>query len=201
VETDTSDYAPILSTFNASSELHPVTVHSQMFSSAELNYDVHDKEILAILGRLCPPNRHCHPPQELGVLFHYEVVNPTTGPMVRIPLPVSPGYTFRPGTLSTNPDTLTRRWDVYLEEGGNNYGQVNPQNFKCIFTNQHLSESLRATSLLSPVLRASTIMDSEKLHADILAHLSSDPVAQKHLGDTSDPRWTQTDEGLLRHDS
>jgi hypothetical protein len=43
-------------------------------------------------------------------------------------------------------------------------------------------------------------MESEKLHADILAHLTSDPVAQKHLGDTSDPRWTQTDDGFLRHD-
>jgi hypothetical protein len=28
------------------------------------------------------------------------------------------------------------------------------------------------------------IMDSEKLHANILAHLASDPMAQKHLGDT-----------------
>jgi Integrase zinc binding domain len=45
-------------------------------------------------------------------------------------------------------------------------------------------------------------MDSEKkLHADILAHLASDPVAQKHLGNTSDPRWTQTDNGFLHHNS
>jgi hypothetical protein len=43
------------------------------------------------------------------------------------------------------------------------------------------------------------IMDSKKLHADILAHLASDPMAQKHLGDTSDPRWTQTNDGFLRH--
>jgi Integrase zinc binding domain len=44
-------------------------------------------------------------------------------------------------------------------------------------------------------------MDSEKLHANILAHLESDPVAQKHLGDTSDPRWMQTNDGFLCHDS
>jgi Integrase zinc binding domain len=43
-------------------------------------------------------------------------------------------------------------------------------------------------------------MDSEKLHADILAHLASDPMAQKHLGDTSDPRWTQTNDSFLRYD-
>jgi Integrase zinc binding domain/Integrase core domain len=43
-------------------------------------------------------------------------------------------------------------------------------------------------------------MDSEKLHADILANLASDPVASRHLGDSSDPRWTQTADGFLRHD-
>jgi RNase H-like domain found in reverse transcriptase len=50
VETDASDYAlgAILLTFDASRELHPVAFHSQTFSGAELNYDVHDKELLAI---------------------------------------------------------------------------------------------------------------------------------------------------------
>jgi Integrase zinc binding domain len=89
---------------------------------------------------------------------------------------------------------------VYLKEGGNDYDQVNLQNFRRIFTNQQLSESLWVTSLFGPILQASMIMDSKKFHADILAHLTSDPVAQKHLGDTSDPRWTQIDDGFLRHD-
>ena len=66
---------------------------------------------------------------------------------------------------------------------------------------QQLSESLRATSLLIPTLRASVLMDSEQLHADILAHLSSNPVAQKHIRITFDPRWMQSDDGFLRHDN
>jgi Integrase zinc binding domain len=44
-------------------------------------------------------------------------------------------------------------------------------------------------------------MDSEKLHANILAHLASNPVASRHLGDSSDPRWMQTEDGFLRHDN
>jgi Reverse transcriptase (RNA-dependent DNA polymerase)/RNase H-like domain found in reverse transcriptase len=50
VETNASDYAlgAILSMFDASGELHPVVFHSRTFSGAELNYDVHDKELLAI---------------------------------------------------------------------------------------------------------------------------------------------------------
>ena len=51
VETDASDYAlgAILSTTSDSdNEVHPIAFHSQTFTSTELNYDVHDKELLAI---------------------------------------------------------------------------------------------------------------------------------------------------------
>jgi RNase H-like domain found in reverse transcriptase len=50
MEIDVSDYAlgAILLTFDASGELHPLTFHSRTFSGAELNYDVHDKELLVI---------------------------------------------------------------------------------------------------------------------------------------------------------
>ncbi|CDO75982.1 hypothetical protein BN946_scf184820.g2 [Trametes cinnabarina] len=50
VETDTSDYAiaGILSVTTESGELHPIVFHSRTLSGAELNYDTHDKELLAI---------------------------------------------------------------------------------------------------------------------------------------------------------
>ena len=50
LETDTSDYAlvAILSLITKEGKLHPITFHSQTFSSSKLNYDVHDKELLAI---------------------------------------------------------------------------------------------------------------------------------------------------------
>jgi hypothetical protein len=50
VETDASDYtlAAILSMITPDGELHPIAFHSWTFSGAELNYDVHDKELLAI---------------------------------------------------------------------------------------------------------------------------------------------------------
>jgi hypothetical protein len=97
-------------------------------------------------------------------------------------------------------DMLTRRWDVYLKEGGSDYGTMNLQNLRPISTNTQLSESLRATSLIIPALLASIIMDSEKLHADIQAQLASDPVAKVHIGNTSDARWTQSDDGFIQHD-
>jgi len=50
VETDTSDYAltAVLSITTPNGELHPIAFHSWTFSAPELNYDVHNKELLAI---------------------------------------------------------------------------------------------------------------------------------------------------------
>jgi RNase H-like domain found in reverse transcriptase len=50
VETDASDYAlgAILSLFDEEGVLHPVAFHSRTFTGAKLNYNVHDKELLAI---------------------------------------------------------------------------------------------------------------------------------------------------------
>ena len=50
VETDASDYAlgAILSIQLDSGEIHPVAFHSCTFTAPEINYDTHDKELLAI---------------------------------------------------------------------------------------------------------------------------------------------------------
>jgi len=50
METNASDYtlAAILSIVNEENEVHPVAFHSHTFTAAELNYDTHDKELLAI---------------------------------------------------------------------------------------------------------------------------------------------------------
>jgi len=50
METDASDYtlAAILSIVTKDNEIHPIAFYSWMFSALELNYDVHDKELLAI---------------------------------------------------------------------------------------------------------------------------------------------------------
>ena len=47
---DASDYAldAILSLQLDSGEIHPVAFHSCTFTRPELNYDTHDKELLAI---------------------------------------------------------------------------------------------------------------------------------------------------------
>ena len=50
VETNASDYAlaAILPVYTSDREIHPIAFHSQCFNSAVLNYEMHDKKLLAI---------------------------------------------------------------------------------------------------------------------------------------------------------
>ena len=50
VETDTSDYAlaAVLSIHTPDGDYHPVTFHSQTFKDVKTNYNVHNKELMAI---------------------------------------------------------------------------------------------------------------------------------------------------------
>ena len=50
METNVSDYAlaAILFIMTKDNEIHPVAFHSRTFSAPELNYDIHNKELLAI---------------------------------------------------------------------------------------------------------------------------------------------------------
>jgi len=50
MKTDTLDYALIiiLSIVNKGNEVHPVAFHFCTFTIAELNYNIYDKELLAI---------------------------------------------------------------------------------------------------------------------------------------------------------
>ena len=51
IEADASDFAlgSILSQQGDDEKLHPVAFHSRKFDTAESNYEIHDKELLAIV--------------------------------------------------------------------------------------------------------------------------------------------------------
>ena len=57
-----------------------------------------------------------------------------------------------------------------------------------MFTNQQLAVSLRATILFTLLLRAVSMMESEKLHSNICSALPADPTTSAYLNsDKSDP--------------
>jgi hypothetical protein len=53
VETDVSDFAigAVLSEV-IDGRLHPIVFYSSQMDKAEINYDIHDEEVLAIIGAL-----------------------------------------------------------------------------------------------------------------------------------------------------
>src|SRR6266850_668260 len=211
IKTDASDYAlaAVLSITTPTGELHPIAFHSQTFSAPELNYDVHDKELLVIFEAFKRWRHYLE-----GSALPIDVVTDhrnlqyfsTTKILTRWQARWSEYLSafnliirFRPGKLGTKPDALTRRWDVYLKEGNSDYATVNPQNYRLVFTSEQLASSLRATTLSIPALRGSLIMDAERLHSDIRSQLREDPVSAEHLDNQSDPKWTLDPDGLLRH--
>ena len=51
IETDASDFAlgAVLLQLGDGEKLHPIAFHSRKFSATEINYEIHDKEFLAIV--------------------------------------------------------------------------------------------------------------------------------------------------------
>src|SRR5882724_11758279 len=154
VETEASDYAltVVLSITTSDGDLHPIAFHSWTFSAPELNYDVHDKELLAIFEAF---KRWRHYLKGSGLpidvvtdhwnLQYFSTTKILTCRQARWSKYLS-GFNlvihFHPGKLRTKPNTLTRRWDVYLKEGNSDYASVNPQNFCPVFTSKQLALSL-----------------------------------------------------------
>ena len=192
VETDASDYAlgAILSLQLDSGEIHPVAFHSWTFTPPELNYDTHDKELLAIFEAFHVWRHYLKGSGiPIDVLTDHKNLEyfSTTKVLTRRQARWSEYLSqfnlvirFRPGKLGTKPDALTRRWDVYPKGGNSDYASVNPSNLQPMFTQEQISISLHATQLLEPVLWASVIMDQEQLNSDILSALLDGPIYIAH---------------------
>src|SRR5882672_12508820 len=150
VETDASDYAltAVLSITTPNGELHPIAFHSWTFSTLELNYDVHDKELLAIFEAF-KQWQHYLEGSGLPIDMVTNHQNLQYFSMTKILMHQQACWSeylssfnliirFHPRKLRTKPNALTRQWDVYLKEGNSNYASVNPQNFRPVFTSEQL---------------------------------------------------------------
>ena len=181
-------------------------------TAPELNYDTHDKELLAIHESFQAWRHYLEgSTTPIDVITDHKNLEYFTGTKIlthqqarwsEFLCQFNLIVRFRPGRLGAKPDALTRRWDVYPKEGDRDYARINPHNFRPIFTQEQLVSSLRATYLAAPVLRASTMYDAKQLHNDILSALPSDSLASVHLStsEPSDSRWSIDSDGFLRLD-
>ena len=212
VETDASDYAiaGILSITGSDKVLRPVAYYSRTLSALELNYDTHNKELLAIfeafkhwqhyLEGSTTPVDVVTDHKNLEYFSSSKVLTRHQARWSEYLSQFNLTIRFRPGCLGAKPNALTRRWDIYPKEGDRDYAQVNPHNLQPMFTQEQLVSFLRATILLTLAIRAAILVNVEQLHKDILTALPSNPIALNHKSDSSDSWWSTDSAGLLRLD-
>ena len=121
VETDASDYvsAGILSQFDDNGILHPVAYFSKKHSSAECNYEIYDKELMAIIRAFEEWRPHLESAQGvIDVLSDHKNLEyfTTTKLLNRRQARWSEFLSrfnfkikYRPGKAGGKPDALTRR--------------------------------------------------------------------------------------------
>jgi RNase H-like domain found in reverse transcriptase/Reverse transcriptase (RNA-dependent DNA polymerase)/Integrase zinc binding domain len=215
IETDASDYAlaAILSQVESNGEIHPVTYLSQTFSDTELNYDTHNKELMAIYEEFKAWQHYLK-----GTKVPIDVITDhknleyfcTTWILSRRQARWSTFLSrfnmvirFRPGRLRTKPDALTCHPDLYPKWEGKPYGTVNPPNCCPVFSSTQLFASLRATAMLLVALCGIITMDIEELQKDILAAYDTDPAVQSFGADSNNSKyscWSVDDVGFVRID-
>ncbi|KAH0604570.1 uncharacterized protein H6S33_006947 [Morchella sextelata] len=129
LETDASDFvaAAVLSQKDDQGILHPVAFYSHKMRPAECNYDIYDKELLAIVCAFEEWRKYLEPSnQEITVycdhknLEHFMSTRILNRRQARWSLTLSSSnfvVTYRPGTKNGKPDALTRRSGDLPKEG------------------------------------------------------------------------------------
>jgi hypothetical protein len=130
VETDASDFAlgGTLSQTADDKKLHPNAFHSRKFSPAEINYEIHDKELLAIVDCFKAWRRYLEGSLHMVQLFtdhknlEYfmttKVLNRRQACWAQELAGVDFKMFYRKGTSNGEPDALSRRPEYCPEKGG-----------------------------------------------------------------------------------
>jgi RNase H-like domain found in reverse transcriptase len=213
IETDASNYAlaAILSQVESNGEIYLVTYLSRTFSDTELNYDTHDKELMAIY-EVFKAWRHYLEGTEVPIdvvmdhknLEYFCTTQILSRRQARWSTFLS-GFNmvirFRPGRLGTKPDALTRWPDLCPKGEGKPYGTVNPQNCCPVFSSTQFSTSLQATAMLPVALHGFITMNIEELQKDILTACDTDPAVQSFCADPDNSKylhWSVDDVGFVQ---
>ena len=129
IETDASDYAvgAIHSQRQKNGRVHPVAFLSRKFSPAEMNYDIHDKEMVAILLafqkwlhklKLCEQEiLVCTDHKNWEYFTTSKLLSRRQSRWFKFLAEFNLVVRNRPGNKNGKPDALSRRWDLHPKEG------------------------------------------------------------------------------------
>ena len=173
LETDASNLAlaAILS-IRTEGDIHPIAFHSQSLHAAELNYDVHDKELLAIveafkkwqhyLERTATPVEVITDHKNLTYFCSSKLLTQRQARWSEYLSQFNFSIKFRLGRLGKKPDALTCHWDIY-----NRVDVPSKMAKQLMFTPEQLTDAVTETSALTLKLQAVTVTDPTKLLMDI----------------------------------
>ena len=219
LETDASDYAvgAVVSQRDpGSGRLHPITFHSRKFNSAELNYEIYDKEMLAIVETM---DRYRHYFEGLGqtttifsdhrnLLWFTEtkVYNRRQARWAEKLSRFNFTIVFRPGKQGGKPDALSRRPDYTLGKDASERTMtfLRPEQVDTSLLPHDdpvLASYCLAAAEATPAVGAITIGGNETLAAQIRDALEHDEAVSPllpYLRDPVLPRDEETEEALQR---
>jgi len=162
IETDASDFTigAILSQWDEERRLHPVAFHSRKLQPAEINYKIHDKELLAVVDAFKHWRRYCKGAthqvqvysdhQNLEYFTTTKVLNRRQARWVQELAGINFRIYYRPGTQNGKPDVLSRRSEYRPEKGG-----VEKQPITTVLGKNHFEEQLTRLFICSSARLAS----------------------------------------------
>jgi len=162
IETDASDFAigAVLSQRDEENRLHPVAFHSRKFQPAEINYEIHDKELLAIVDAFKHWRRYCEGAthqvqvfsdhQNLEYFTTTKVLNRRQARWAQELAGIDFKIYYRPGSQNGKPDALSRCSEYRPEKGG-----IEKQQITSVLRKNHFEERLTRSFIASSARLAS----------------------------------------------
>ena len=156
IESDASDFAigAILSQRDSENRLHPVAFHSGKFTPAEINYEIYDTEVLAIVDAFKHWRRYCEgATHQVEVYSDYQnlenftttkILNRRQARWAQELAGIDFRIYYRPGTQNGKPDALSRRPEYRAEKGG-----IENQPMTMVLGKNHLEERLGRSFICS----------------------------------------------------
>lgn len=199
LETDASDYvvAAVLSQMGDDGLLHPVAFMSMKMSPAECNYEIYDKELLAIVRAFEEWHPECAgtPVEEpikvlsdhknLEYFMTTKALNRRQARWAEFLSEFNFKITYRPGKLGAKPDSLTRRVGDLPEDDTDERKEYNS---RVLLKAKHLGPGVGNAVALAPMLIADTFTSiATMVHELAIDDVELSPLDNEYDSDSEGP--------------